>query len=347
VDAATQPHGLATPGGLISDTGVAGLTLGGGLGHLRRRYGLSCDNVVSMDVVLADGERVLASPTDHPDLYWALRGGGGNFGVVTSFEFALHEVGPELFGLFVFHPFDRAAHCLRQFRAFAATAPDEVSVITFCAWVPDEAEFPEDARGEPAIAFLGAHSGSVEAGERALAPIRGFADPLVDLSGPYPYTEFQQFLDADYPDGMRYYWKSLNLGDLADEAIETTVAAAERSPSQLSTIDIWQLGGAISAMPTDETAYAHRDVPFLFCVEANWEEPADDDANVAWARETVEAMRPYAAEGGYVNFPGFGEEGERGTRATYGRNYERLAEVKARYDPEDVFRSIQNVRPAA
>ncbi|WP_254537494.1 FAD-binding oxidoreductase [Halomarina litorea] len=347
VDAATQRHGLATPGGLVSDTGVGGLTLGGGLGHLRRKYGLSCDNVVSMEVVLADGSVVTASADDHPELYWALRGGGGNFGVVTEFTFDLHPVGPEVFGLLVFHPFDRAVDLFRQFRAYAEDAPDEASVVAFCAWVPDAEEFPEAVRGRPAVAFLGCHSGSVEEGERALAPVRAFADSLVDLSGPYQYTEFQQFLDADYPDGMRYYWKSLNLDGLSDGAIETLVAAAERAPSHRSTVDVWHLGGAIARIPADETAYAHRDVEFLFCPEANWEAESEDDVNVAWARETIEAMRPYGAEGGYVNFPGLGEEGTAGVRATYGGNYERLARVKARYDPENLFRSNQNVRPAA
>lgn len=345
VDRETQAFGLATPGGVISDTGIGGLTLGGGFGHLTRKYGLSSDNLVSVDVVTADGELLTASEDAHEDLFWAVRGGGGNFGVVTSFEYRLHEVGPEVMAVLVFHPGDRAAEGLRFYREFLRDAPDEVSALAFYAWIPEDEEFPAEAHGEPALVFLANYAGGVEAGEAALRPLRAFAEPIADFSGPMPYTELQSMLDAEYPDGRRYYWKSINLGSLDDEVIDRIVEWAEKCPSKLSTVDVWGLGGAVADADPDATAFPSREVPFLLNPEANWDDPAADDENIAWVREFVADMREFSPGGLYVNFPGFGEEGEDLVRAVYGDHYDRLVAVKNEYDPENLFRSNQNVKP--
>ncbi|WP_129112727.1 FAD-binding oxidoreductase [Halegenticoccus tardaugens] len=347
VDRETQLFGLATPGGVVSDTGIAGLTLGGGLGHLRRKYGLSCDNLVSVDLVTPDGMFLTASEDEYEDLFWALRGGGGNFGVVTSFEYRLHPVGPEVAGCFVFHPGDEATEGLRFFREYAASAPEEVSVLAFFAFVPDDPTFPEAARGEFALAFLGCYAGPVGEGTDALRPLREFATPLADLSGPMAYTDLQSMLDEDYPEGMEYYWKSQYVDDLSDEIVAQLRDAAATAPSTLSTVDVWQLGGAIDRIGPDESAFGNRGAPYLVTFEANWERPEDREANVRWARDGLAALRRHTSRGAYVNFPGFGEEGEALVRAAYGDNYDRLVEVKSTYDPENAFHLNQNVVPNA
>lgn len=346
VDREAQLFGLAVPGGVVSDTGVAGLTLGGGFGHLRRKYGLSCDALRSVDVVTAAGDTVTASPDEHEDLFWALRGGGGNFGVVTSFEFEAYPLGPEVAGCLVFHPAARATEAFAFLREYAETAPEEVSPLAFTAVIPDDELFPEEARGEPVVGFFACYAGDPEEGMEILAPLREFDTPVLDFSGIMPYTEFQRILDEDYPDGRRYYWKSTYLTDLSDDAIEAIVAASEAAPSTLSTVDVWQLGGAIAEIGEDETAFGERDAPYMLGIEANWDDPSDDDANIAWARELYDTMQAFSPGGLYVNFPGLGEEGEDLVRAVYGDNYERLREVKARYDPENLFRANQNITPA-
>ncbi|MFC7045857.1 FAD-binding oxidoreductase [Halobacteriaceae archaeon GCM10025711] len=348
VDRLTQRFGLATPGGVVSDTGIAGLTLGGGMGHLRRKYGLSSDNLVSANVVTADGDLVVASGDRNEDLFWALRGGGGNFGVVTSFEYRLHEVGPEVATLFVWYPGESAVDVLRQFRDWAADAPDEVSALPFYAWVPPLEEFPEDQWGAPALAIIGMYAADPDEGMEVLGEVCGFTTPIVDFSGPMNYVELQRLLDEDYPHGRYYYWKSLYLDNLEDDVIERIVELSAESPSTLSTVDLWHLGGAIETMDEDATAYARRDAPYLLNFEANWDDPRETNENVAWVRDGLDAMRDLAATGGlYVNFPGFGEEGEALLRDAYGDNYDRLVDVKTKYDPENVFRSNQNIPPAA
>ena len=337
VDSATALFGLATPLGAISKTGIAGLTLNGGYGHLTRKHGLSCDNLVSVDVVTADGEVVTASEERNPDLFWALRGGGGAFGVVTSFEYALHEVGPEVFMLFVVHRGEHADEALRRFREFTESAPSDGGALAFYGFVPETEEFPESAWGEPMIAFLGSHLGGQAEAEAAYRPLREFAEPVADFSGPTAFVDLQSALDADYPDGRRYYWKATYLADLDDAVLDLVVRLGERSPSPLSTVDVWQLGGAVADLAPDATAFWHRTEPYMVTFEANWDDPADDDANVAWAREGIAEVRELAeAGGGYGNFPGFHEDP---AHAVYGGNYERLVEVKERYDPRGVFQS--------
>ena len=346
VDHETQQFGLATPGGVVSDTGVAGLTLGGGIGHLRRRYGLSCDNLRSVELVTAGGEFVTASADENPKLFWGLRGGGGSFGVVTAFEFDLHPVGPEVATCLVFYPGDRARECLRSYREYAEAAPDEVSTLVFAGAIPDEELFSADAVDAPKIAFMGCHAGPVEEGERALAPLREFAEPLADLSGVMPYAEFQRILDEEYPDGMRYYWKSLYLDGLPDAALDRIVHWADAAPSPLSTVDVWHLGGAIAEIGTGECAFAGRSAPFLLGVEANWESPAEDGRNVRWVRDCLDDMRGFSDGSVYLNFPGFFEEGEEMVRTTFGSTYERLVDLRDEYDPTNLFRRAQDVMPS-
>ena len=346
VDHETQAFGLATPGGVVSKTGVAGLTLGGGIGHLRCKYGLSCDNLASVDVVTADGEYLTASAEENDELFWGLRGGGGNFGIATGFEFDLHPVGPEVATCFVVYRGDEAADCLRAYREYVSTAPDEVSTLTSAGVMPDEEIFEEDVVGDHKIAVLGCYAGPPEEGEEVLAPLREFAEPIVDFSGVVPYAEFQQLFDDDYPDGMRYYWKSLYIDGLPDSAIERITSWAESAPSPLTTVDVWQLGGAITDVGIDESSFAGRHAPFLLGVEANWEDPAADDANVEWVRDCLDDMRQFSDGSVYLNFPGFLEDSDELMKTTFGSTYDRLVALKDEYDPENLFSLNQNITPS-
>jgi FAD/FMN-containing dehydrogenase len=348
LDEETQKHGMATPMGVVSQTGIAGLTLNGGIGHLRRKHGLSSDNLVSVDVVTADGRSLTASEDENADLFWAIRGGGGNFGVVTSFEYRLHPVGPEVMCAFVFYPGDRAREVLRSLEEHVANAPDEVSLLSFLGRVPRVEDFPEEWHGEQFVAFLAVYAGPVEEGEEALRPLRELGDQIADFSGPMPYTEVQKLLDEDYPDGWRYYWKSLNVGGLHDGVIEALIEHAEAAPSDHSTIDVWFQGGAMGRVGADESAFGDRSAPILLGIEANWEpEPEEDEANIAWARNSFSELRRFSDGGVYLNFPGFLEEGDTMMRDAYGDNYERLVAIKNQYDPTNLFRLNQNIKPTA
>ena len=346
VDAATQPHGLAAPAGLVSETGVAGLTLGGGIGWLRRKYGLSCDNLVSAELVTAAGERVLASERENPELLWALRGGGGNFGVVTTFEFALHPVGPEIAYALVFYDGAQTVRGLRGFRELAQSLPDEIAPVLFTGVVPEAEGVPAEIVGKPMLAAAAVYVGPPEEGEERLRSLRDLATPLVDLSGRMPYVDIQQFLDEDYPRGRRYYWKSATIGELSDEVIDIVADFAARQPSPISTIDVWLMGGALRREPPGGAAYSGREAGFQVNPEADWDDPAMDDANVGWARGIIEALKPYTV-GTYLNFPGMLEEGEQQLRLSFGSHYERLTQVKRRWDPDNLFRLNHNVPPAA
>jgi FAD/FMN-containing dehydrogenase len=344
LDRATQRHGLATPLGVVTETGIAGLTLSGGIGHLRRRHGLSCDNLVSAQVVTADGGLLTASDSDNEDLFWALRGGGGNFGVVTSLEYRLHRVGPEVFVCLVFYPAAHAGEVLRAGERYLSD--DAVSPLAFFGRVPAGEEFPPESHGHPFVALLALHPGEPAQGERLLGPLRQVTDPIADLSGSMPYTDAQAILDEDYPDGWRYYWKSLNVPELSDELIERLAEHSAAAPSAHSTIDIWYQGGAMARVGEEETAFANRGAPYLLGLEANWEEEPGSDANVAWVRDVFADLRPFSAGGVYLNFPGFLEEGQQLLREGYGKNYERLVEVKTRYDPANLFRLNANIQPS-
>jgi len=347
LDERTQAFGLATPMGVVSETGIAGLTLNGGIGWLRRKHGLSSDNLVSVDIVTAEGRFLTASETENEDLFWAVRGGGGNYGVVTSFEYRLHPVGPEVMFCFVFYPGDKARDVLRYMNGYMAQAPDEVSPLGVLGRVPADDTFPDERHGEQFVAVLAMYAGEVEEGEQVLRPLRGIAEPIVDLSGPIPYTEAQKALDEDYPDGGRYYWKSANVEGMGEEIMDRLIAHAEAAPSGHSTIDVWYQGGAMGRVGAGESAFGDRSAPVLLGIEANWEEPRDDEANVAWTREVVEDMRRFSDGGMYLNFPGFLEEGQDMVREAYGENYERLVALKNRYDPANLFRVNQNIKPTA
>lgn len=347
VDQATRPHGLAVPVGVATETGIAGLTLGGGLGWLRRKFGLTCDSLVGARVVTATGDVVVADGSEHADLLWALKGGGGNFGIVTEFVFQAHPVADELHFCLVMHPLGAAREALELYRTMAPTAPDDMSGFAVLWSVPDAEEFPAEHRGKDTVVFAAAWAGDPAEGERFFAPLRSVATPYADLSGTMPFLEIQSLFDPDYPKGDRYYWKSTFLADLPQEAVDTLVDFTERRPSSRSSLDVWQLGGAVGRVSREETAYPHRDAPFLLGIEANWGDAADDAANIAWARELFAAMQPYAFDGAlYVNFPGEVEEGDQLVRGAYGVNYARLARVKAAYDPGNLFRANLNIPPA-
>jgi FAD/FMN-containing dehydrogenase len=346
LDHETQAFGLAAPVGVVSETGVAGLTLGGGYGWLTRKHGLSIDNLLSVDIVTADGRLCKASPTENPDLFWAIRGGGGNFGVVTSFEFRLHPVGPRVMVAIPFYPATEAGEALRSFREYMATAPEEVFVLAEFWSLPEGPGFPGERAGEPVILFVGVYAGPVEEGQRVLQPLREFDTPIADLSGPQSWVDLQRFYDEDYPDGMLYYWKSIYLDELSDGAIEALTAHSVERPSELSNVDVWYLGGAFSRVGPEETAFGPRDAQIMVGVEANWTERERSEANVAWAREAIASLRPFSSGGSYVNFGGFEEESDQVVQEVYRRNLERLTRIKARYDPDNLFRVNSNIAPS-
>lgn len=344
-DGATQAHGLATPGGIVSTTGLAGLTLGGGWGWLSRSHGLTIDNLRSAEVVTADGTVRRASATEHEDLFWAVRGGGGNVGVVTGFEFDLHEVDPTVLAGVVAYPFDRAGDLLRFHREFTRTAPRELCCYPSVRTAPAVPFVPESVRGRPIVTAYLCYAGDPRVGERVVRPLREFATPVLDTVEPRPYTEFQASFDEVYPPGFRNYWKSqfVDEAGLPDEAIDTLLEYAATVPSPYTSVVIEHLGGAINDPDPTATAYPHRDAGYSFNVFSRWADAADDERNLAWTREFFEAMVSSLGEGVYVNF--LGREGDARVRAAYGDNYDRLADLKRRYDPDNRFRVNQNVTP--
>ena len=335
VDEATQAHGLATTGGTISDTGVAGLTLGGGLGWLAGRYGLTCDNLLAAEVVTADGDRLRASETENPDLFWALRGGGGNFGVVTAFELQLHAVGPTIFGGMVAHPLDRAVDVLRFYRDYCESNPDEVNTACAMMTTPDGAKI---------IAIAACHCGSLDDGEQALRPIKQFGPPVLDQMGPMPYLALQTALDGAFPRGRRYYWKSALVTQLRDEMIERMPEQLATAPSPHTVFLLQQIGNTANRVPADATAFAHREARWDALVLTGWDDPSEDEQQVAWSREVYESWRPFCSDASYTNALS-GEDSEADIRSSYGSAYPRLAEIKARYDPANLFRLNANIKP--
>jgi FAD/FMN-containing dehydrogenase len=347
VDRVTAPLGLAAPGGVVSETGVAGLALNGGVSHQRRRDGMTADNLVSAEVVLADGRRVRASADEHADLHWALRGGGGNFGVVTSFELRLHELGPEIFALNVAYPVEEAARVLAAWRDAVADAPDELSTAGFVWSLPDVDALPEALRGRPYVGIAGMWAGDPAEGERATRALRELATPLLDMSGPMAYLDFQRSLDPFFPAGARYHWKALYLDGFSDDAITTTVHWAERRPSNDTLVIVRHCGGAIARVGAEETAFGDRSSEWMLSIDSTWGDPADDETNVAYTRAFWRAAVPFSDGKTYFNFPGLLEEGDAAVRTSYGANHARLARIKAAYDPANRFRLNQNIRPAA
>lgn len=335
---ATQVYGLATTGGVISSTGVGGLTLGGGLGYLMGQHGLAVDNLLSAEVVLATGEVVQASAEQNPDLYWALRGGGGNFGVVTSFEFEVHPVGPMVHGGVIAFPIEQAAEMLRFFRELTTTLPDELVMFGGLLHAPD-------GSGAKICAIICGHSGTPEQAEADFARIRAFGAPIMDALGPIPYTALNSMLDGGFPKGARNYWKSSFLAELDDGAIQVMVQQFPKCPSPMSGMLIEHFHGAVSRVPVGATAFPHRAPGFNLLVASEWLDPGEDGAQIAWARETYEALKPFMASGGYVNYMG-GDETEDRVASAYGENFERLRQIKRQFDPDNLFRMNQNIVPA-
>jgi FAD/FMN-containing dehydrogenase len=344
LDAATQAFGLATPTGNVSLTGVAGLTLGGGLGWIARLRGAACDNLLAAEVVLADGRRVRAGEHENPGLLWGLRGGGGNFGVVTSFEYRLHPVGPQVLAGGVVHAFTDAPRLFRFFADFVAEAPDELSVVASTFRAAPPMPVPPEFHGELVTVLALCYAGDLAEGERVIEPLRRFGTPLADLAVPMPYTTLQSASDASYPDGQRNYWKSHYLGEITDDAIALLVEYAPRMPSALSSFYFQHLGGAIARQDPDAAAFGHRDAAFDFNILGVWQDPAEDDDNIAWSRDFHAAMQPHAT-GVYVN--NLGVEGADRVRAAYApATYARLVALKDRYDPDNTFRLNQNIVPS-
>jgi FAD/FMN-containing dehydrogenase len=345
-DRESQLFRLAVPGGVISTTGIAGLTLHGGVGHLRRKHGLSIDNLLSVDIVTADGQFMRASETENEELFWAVRGAGSNFGVVTSFEFRAHPVGPTVMVGAVMYPMDEWRTVVPAWRDYMATAPEELSSILLFISVPAAEPFPPALHGTPVVLVPAVYSGEIEHGEPIVQPLRELTTSLLDLSGPWPWLGLQSGFDALFPKGGFYYWKSRALAELTDEALEDIAAFAARRPTPLTDIVIWHHGGAMARVGETDTAYAGRDAGFLTTAEATWFDPAQSDEAIAWAREVWDGLERHSTGGVYLNFPGFGEEKEALVRAGYGSNYERLAALKAKYDPNNLFRMNQNIPPA-
>jgi FAD/FMN-containing dehydrogenase len=341
----TQIFGLATPLGINSTTGVAGLTLGGGFGWLSRKLGLSIDNLISADVVTADGKFVKASDSENPDLFWAIRGGGGNFGVVTSFEFRLHNVGPEVLCGLIVHPLDAARDVLRFYRDFIKKTPDEFVCWFVLRKAPPLPFLPVEWHGKEILALAACYSGAVHEGERVAQPLREFGKPIADVIAPQPFKAWQAVLDPLLTPGMRNYWKSHDFRELSDGLIDVLVEYAGRIPDPQTEIAFAQLGGAVSRVPAGATAYAHRDAQHVLNVHGRWDSAAKDAACIGWARELFKASAPFATGGAYVNFL-TQEEGER-VRAAYGGNYDRLVALKTKYDPSNLFQINQNIRPTA
>ena len=330
LDAATHPHGLATTGGLISSTGVGGLTLGGGLGWMMRQHGLACDNVIAAEIVTADGQVRRASATENPDLFWAIRGGGGNFGVVTTFEFKLHPMKTLYAGMLVF-PGPRAPEVLRRYRDLAMDAPDELTLFTGLMTSPD---------GHPINAVFAAYNGPTSKGEAAIKPFRDMG-PVADMVSEMPYPALQSMLDDGFPHGLNVYWRSDFLNGLPDAALDMLVDRFNAITSPLSALLIEQFGGAVARVPADETAFAQRDALFNLAIISRWADAATAQTHIDWAKESSEAARPFASGGVYVNY--LGVEGADRVKAAYGSKYDKLVAVKTKYDPSNLFSTNQNI----
>ena len=339
---ATGAHGLATTGGIVSTTGVGGLTLGGGIGYLARGYGLSCDNLVSAQVVTADGATVTASEAEHPDLFWGLRGGGGNFGVVTEFTFRVHPVA-EIYGGPMFFELSDGAAVLGYFNEFIKTAPREYGGFPAFQIAPPLPFVPEDRVGEPFVAVVSCWTGSTHDGEKVMQRFRDVAKPVAEHVGPMPYPALNSAFDALVPRGLQHYWKAAFIGDLSAEAIRTHLEHGPRVPVVNSTMHAYPINGACHDVAADATAFGHRDATYAVVIAGMWPDPADNEANTRWVQDYHAAIAPASLGGGYVNFASGDDQSK--VAANYGVNYTRLQEVKRRYDPGNLFRFNQNIQP--
>lgn len=344
-DRETQAYGLTTPLGINSTTGMAGLTVGGGFGWTTRKFGMTIDNLLEADVVTADGQVVRASASENADLFWAIRGGGGNFGVVTGFGFKLHALGPEVMSGLVVHPFADAAKVLSEYRAFVAQASDELSVWVVMRKAPPLPFLPESWHGREVVVLAACYAGDMGAGEKAMAPLRKIGNPIADVIGPHPFAGWQQAFDPLLTPGARNYWKSHDFADISDDLLAKLIDFSGRLPGPECEIFIAQLGGAMGRIAPDATAYGGRGANFVMNVHTRWREAGDDAKCIGWAREFYAATRPHAMGTAYVNFLS-DEEGEP-LASTYGANYDQLAKIKAKYDPGNMFRVNQNIPPKA
>lgn len=346
VDEASQIHGLATPGGLISDTGVAGLTLSGGIGWLRAKHGLSIDNLIAADVVTADGTLVHASADENPDLLWALKGGGGNFGVVVRFVFALHPMGPEVMFAAPIYAVDDGPGPIRAWRDFLVQHGELVGSLCEFSTAAGE-DFPEEFRGKRVYTLACVYNGDAADGEALLQPLRELGDMVTDFSGRMDYCDVQQLFDTLMPAGQyRCYWKARYLKDLPDDMIDLAIKNALDAPSHNSISSLWNFGGATSRVAAETTAFGDRSMGWMYSLDGVWANAEDDAANMAWSRDGWKSAEPYGDHGRvYLNFPGHGEDGDALTRTTFGPNYQRLVEIKTKYDPHNRFRFNQNIQP--
>jgi FAD/FMN-containing dehydrogenase len=344
-DRETQAFGLATTGGVVTHTGIAGLTLGGGIGWLMRKYGATVDNLLSAEVVTAEGDVIRASAKDHPDLFWAIRGGGGNFGIVTSFEYRLHPVGPQVLGGPVFHALEDAPELLRFYRHFIADVPDELTTIFNLRLAPSLPQLPAELHGRPVAMVVVCYAGALTQGEVVLRPLRAFGSPLFDAIEARPYISLQSMFDATVPHGWHYYWKSSELPPLSDRAIETLAEHAAAQTSPLSYCITFHLGGAVSRVGEEETAFSQRDAAHNVNINAVWTEDDEEaERHIEWARRFHDSLEPFACDRVYVNF--LGEEGAERVRSAYGDDkYERLTALKEKWDPSNFLRHNQNIEP--
>ena len=341
-DLETQAFGLASTGGLVSTTGIAGFTLGGGIGWLVRKHGLALDNLVSVDMVTAKAELVTANMNENTDLFWGVKGGGGNFGIVTSFEYQLHPVGPIVLGGLIAYRAEEGQALLRFYRDFVKEAPEELTTLVVYLTAPPLPFLPKEVHGKHLVAIVLCYCGKVEDGQRILSPLRKFGKPVADVIQPMPYTVLQSMLDGAAPAGIQNYWKSAYISGLNDDVIDLILTYGERITSPLSAIHVHQLGGAMRRIGDDATAFSHRDAPFALNIVSSWKEPSENDKNINWTREFFAAVQKFAT-GAYVNF--MGEEGADRVKEAYGEKYSQLVALKNKYDPTNFFHVNQNIKP--
>lgn len=345
MDKATQPYGLAAPGGIVSQTGITGLTLGGGFGWLTRKYGFTCDNLISADIVTADGRLLTASATENPDLFWGIRGGGGNFGVATSLTYQLRPVGPEVLAGMMIYTLKDAGEALRFYRDFTASTPEELGTMALFQLAPAAPFIPKELHGKPVLAISVCFIGDAEQGEQVVEPLRAFGSPIFDGIKRTNFAAHNSSLDAGQPAGMYYYWKSEYVTEIADDAIETLVAFAANMTSPYARLNVFQLGGAIQRYDEQAMAVSHRNARYVIAMNTGWADPKDTEKQVQWTRDLWTAIRPFSLGGVYVNFLS-ADDGEERVRAAYGAaKYERLVQLKSKYDPHNLFQLNQNIKP--